>query len=168
MTRVIAAVVLAGAVASAQASLLQRQTGVSAVLQNSPKLYDGSYAGTGVSRMCGEVDPSQSFAPAGVFTPRPGAPPAASATQRSGSNSRRFGSPAQDRRFRCRSLRHDAAKGDKRGLKAHQTVPIGPRDGRILSDCWAATSFLEAHLQRRDPWVRNDPRDGNSSKAAPR
>lgn len=67
MTRVIAAVVLAGAVASAQASLLQRPTGVSAVLQNSPKLYDGSYAGTGVSRMCGEVDPSQSFAPARSF-----------------------------------------------------------------------------------------------------
>ena len=53
--------------ASAQASLLQRQTGVSAVLPNSPKLYDGSYAGTGVSRMCGEVDPSQSFAPARSF-----------------------------------------------------------------------------------------------------
>ena len=45
---------------------------------------------------------------------------------------------------------------------------IDPRAGRILSDCWAATFFLEAHLQRRDPWVRNDPRDGNSSKAAPR
>ena len=30
------------------------------------------------------------------------------------------------------------------------------------------SDFLEAHLQRRDPWVRNDPRDGNSSKAAPR
>ena len=65
--RIIATVVLAGAVASAQASLLQRPTGVSAVLQNSPKLYDGSYTGSGVSRMCGEVDPSQSFAPARSF-----------------------------------------------------------------------------------------------------
>ena len=65
--QIIAAIVLTGAVALAQASLLQRPTSVSAVLQNSPKLYDGSYAGTGVSRMCGEVGPSQSFASAPSF-----------------------------------------------------------------------------------------------------
>ena len=65
--QIIAAIVLAGTVALAQASLLQRPTAVSAVLLNSPKLYDGSYAGTGVSRMCGEVDPSQSFASAPSF-----------------------------------------------------------------------------------------------------
>ena len=65
--QIIAAIVLAGIVALAQASLLQRPTTVSAVLLNSPKLYDGSYAGTGVARMCGEVDPSQSFASAPSF-----------------------------------------------------------------------------------------------------
>jgi len=46
---------------AAQASLLQRPTDIAAVMANSPKLYNGMYASSQVSRMCGETDPTQSF-----------------------------------------------------------------------------------------------------------
>jgi hypothetical protein len=52
---------------AAQAALLQRPTEVTAVLGNSPKLYDGRYSTSQVSRMCGETDPLQSFTGQRIF-----------------------------------------------------------------------------------------------------
>jgi hypothetical protein len=52
---------------SAQASLLKRPTDVTAVLGNSPKLYNGMYTTSQVSRMCGETDPLQSFTGQRIF-----------------------------------------------------------------------------------------------------
>jgi len=65
----VAAVALTAGVreSAAQAALLQRPTEVTAVMANSPKLYNGTYATSQVSRMCGETDPLQSFTGERVF-----------------------------------------------------------------------------------------------------
>jgi hypothetical protein len=52
---------------AAQAALLQRPTEVTAVLGNSPRLYNGKYSTSQVSRMCGETDPLQSFTGQRIF-----------------------------------------------------------------------------------------------------
>jgi hypothetical protein len=52
---------------AAQAALLQRPTDVTAVLGNSPRLYNGGYSTRQVSRMCGETDPLQSFTGQRIF-----------------------------------------------------------------------------------------------------
>ena len=54
-------VAMAGVAASwralAQPAITQRSASVSATITNSPKLYNGAYAGSLKSRMCGETDP---------------------------------------------------------------------------------------------------------------
>jgi hypothetical protein len=42
---------------SEQPAITQRPASVSATISNSPKLYNGAYAGSLKSRMCGETDP---------------------------------------------------------------------------------------------------------------
>ena len=62
---VVTSLVVLGAAASlaltaralGQPSISQRASSVSATIINSPKLYNGSYAGSLKSRMCGETDP---------------------------------------------------------------------------------------------------------------
>ena len=57
----LAFVALTPANLTAQAALLQRPTSVAATIGNSPKLYNGAYASSGVARICGETDRLQSF-----------------------------------------------------------------------------------------------------------